>query len=267
MTTLPPEDNEKVPGTPAEGASTAPAEESAPAATPQADAEQAATPPSYSAPQQPYTGTQQPGFTTPPPGDAPLPPAGPQQPGAPTPPPGYGAPQQPGYGAPQQPAYGQPGQQGYVQPQGQPGQPGYGQPQQPGYGAPQQPAYGQPGQPQGYYQQQPGQADPLPNLTASYWLSVFFLFIPALIFYLIESPRATPQVRALHAANLNFSLLRSALFVLGWFLSIVPILGPLLLGLAHLAGFIFHIMAAAKLNETYRAGGGDPFLFNAPMVK
>ncbi|UTX52979.1 DUF4870 domain-containing protein [Leucobacter aridicollis] len=224
MTTLPPEDNEQVPGTVGDPSATPPVDPSAPAAAP--DAQQPTPPASFPEPQQP---------------------AAPQQPGAPTPPPGYGAPQQPGYGAPGQPAYGAP-------------QPGYGAPQQPGYGAPQQPGYG-------YYQPQQGQQDPLPNLTASYWLSVFFLFIPALIFYLIESPRATPQVRALHAANLNFSLLRSALFVLGWILTIVPILGPMLLGLAHLAGFIFHIMAAAKLNETYRSGGGDPFLFNIPMVK
>lgn len=224
MTTLPPEDNEQVPGTVGDPSTTPPVDPSAPAAAP--DAQQPTPPASFPEPQQP---------------------AAPQQPGAPTPPPGYGAPQQPGYGAPGQPAYGAP-------------QPGYGAPQQPGYGAPQQPGYG-------YYQPQQGQQDPLPNLTASYWLSVFFLFIPALIFYLIESPRATPQVRALHAANLNFSLLRSALFVLGWILTIVPILGPMLLGLAHLAGFIFHIMAAAKLNETYRSGGGDPFLFNIPMVK
>ena len=232
MTTLPPEDNEQVPGTVGDPSATPPVDPSAPAAAP--DAQQPTPPASFPEPQQP---------------------AAPQQPGAPTPPPGYGAPQQPGGGAPGQPAYGAP-------------QPGYGAPQQPGYGAPQQPGYGAPQQPgYGYYQPQQGQQDPLPNLTASYWLSVFFLFIPALIFYLIESPRATPQVRALHAANLNFSLLRSALFVLGWILTIVPILGPMLLGLAHLAGFIFHIMAAAKLNETYRSGGGDPFLFNIPMVK
>ncbi|KAM9864273.1 hypothetical protein ACIFOC_02825 [Leucobacter aridicollis] len=243
MTTLPPEDNEQVTGTSGDASPTPPADPSVPAAAPEAPNAQQPAPPT-GVPQQPAA----------------------PQPGAPTPPPGYGAPQQPQYGAPGQPQYGapQPPQYGAPQQPGYGAQSGYGAPQQPGYGAPQQPGYGQP---HGYYQPQQGQPDPLPNLTASYWLSVFFLFIPALIFYLIESPRATPQVRALHAANLNFSLLRSALFVLGWILTIVPILGPMLLGLAHLAGFIFHIMAAAKLNDTYRRGGGDPFLFNIPMVK
>lgn len=195
MTTLPPEDNEQVPGTVGDPSATPPVDPSAPTVAP--DAQQPTPPASFPEPQHP---------------------AAPQQPGAPTPPPGYGAPQQPGYGAPGQPAYGAP-------------QPGYGAPQQPGYGAPQQPGYG-------YYQPQQGQQDPLPNLTASYWLSVFFLFIPALIFYLIESPRATPQVRALHAANLNFSLLRVMVIVATWILGVIPYLGwvlaPLLeIGRAH----------------------------------
>ena len=257
MTTLPPEANEPTPGEAAEPTSgQVPAPEAPTEATQSApEAPQTpVAPPSFPAPHQPTYGAPQP------PAGAPLPPAGPTQPqyGAPQTPPPYGAPQQPGYAAPQQPGYAAP-----QQPYGAPQQPGYAAPQQP-YGAPQQPGAAAP---QGYYQQQ-GAPDPLPNLTASYWLSVFFFFVPALIFYLVESQRATPQVRALHAANLNFSLLRTGIWAFGgivaWF---IPVIGPVLLFLANLAGFILHIIAATKVSQTYRAGGGDPFVLNAPMVK
>lgn len=201
--------------------------------------------------------------------DTPVAPEAPSAPAAPSAP--VGGQTQPGaaYPAPQQPNYPAPPQQpGYPAPQ-QPGafptgpQPGYGAPQQPGYGAPQAPA----GAPPGYYQPQGAQANPISNLQTNYWLSVFFIWVPALIFYLIEKDRATPQVRALHAANLNFSLMRTGLFVVGWILAIIPVLGPLLMGVAHLAGFVLHIIAATKVSDTYARGGGDPFLFNLPMVK
>ena len=101
----------------------------------------------------------------------------------------------------------------------------------------------------------------------NYWLSVFFIWLPALIFYIIEKDKGNPQVRALHAANLNSALVRTALFVVGWFLVFIPILGPMLLGIAHLGLFILHIIAATKVLETYRSGGTDPFMFNIPMIK
>ena len=257
MTTLPPEDarpadetpetNSSAPGSgDAESVDAVPAQAAAEApddAAAQGDGLPVGDPtaqPSYAPPQAP-AGFEQPPFGAP----TPPPPYGaPQQPfGAPQPPPGY-APQAPGFGAPQQP--------------------GYGAPQQPGYGAPQQPGYGAP---QGYYQPQNGATNPLSNLTANYWLSVFFFWIPALIFFLVESPKSSPQVRALHAANLNFALLRTALLIFGWIFAVIPVLGPLLVGVAHLAGFVLHIIAATKVAETYRQGGTDPFLFNAPMVR
>lgn len=174
---------------------------------------------------------------TPPPAAPPAPPAQPA--------PGHEAPQAPGYAAPPAPGYGAPGdqQQGYPQ----------------GYQAPPQ---GYQGQPQGGVA-----ADPASNLQMNYWLSVFFIWLPALIFYIIEKDKSSAQVRALHAANLNFALLRTALFVVGWFLAFIPVLGPLLLAVAHLALFILHIIAATKVLETYRSGGSDPFMFNIPMIK
>ncbi|MGO3146169.1 MAG: DUF4870 domain-containing protein [Leucobacter sp.] len=137
-----------------------------------------------------------------------------------------------------------------------PAQPAYGTPQPPQGGAPQQ----------GYPAQAPA-ADPVSNLTLNYWLSVFFLWIPALIFYIIEKDKGNAHIRALHAANLNFALIRTALLVVGWVLAIIPVLGPILVFLAHVVLFIFHIIAATKVTDTYRRGGGDPFIFNIPLVK
>ncbi len=190
----------------------------------------------------PPEGEGTPGQPQQPSGEQPLgqqPPAAPDAPGAVPPPPGATPPpQQPAYGAPQQPVYGAPQQpqQGYAAP---------------GYGAP----------------QQVPPADPASNLTLNYWLSVFFLWIPALIFYIIEKDKGNPQVRALHAANLNFALLRTALGVVGWIFAFIPVIGPLVLGIAHLVLFVFHIIAATKVIETYRSGGGDPFIFNIPLIK
>lgn len=171
-----------------------------------------------------------PAEATPPPAAPPAPPA-----------PGYAAPPAPGYVAPPAPGYGAPGGQ------------------QPGYQAPPQ---GHQGHPQGGVA-----ADPASNLQMNYWLSVFFIWLPALIFYIIEKDKSNAQVRALHAANLNFALMRTALFVVGWFLAFIPVLGPMLLGIAHLGLFILHIIAATKVLETYRSGGSDPFMFNIPMIK
>ena len=155
--------------------------------------------------------------------------------------------------APEQPAFGAQ----------QPQQPGYGQQ---GYGAPQQPGYPQQGYAQPGYQQAPA-ADPASNLTLNYWLSVFFIWLPALIFFLIEKDRANPQVRALHAANLNFSLLRTGFYLVGWVLAFIPILGALVYWAGIITLFVFHIIAATKVTNAYRAGQGDPFIFNIPLVK
>ncbi|MFA5606677.1 MAG: DUF4870 domain-containing protein [Leucobacter sp.] len=186
----------------------------------------------------------------------------PQQPTQPQQP-GHGAPQQPGqYQAPQQPPAQQPGQ--YQAPQ-QPQQPGqYQAPPQQGYQQPQQPGYQQQG-----YQQQPA-TDPVSTITLNYWLSVFFVWIPALIFFIIEKDKTNPLARAYHRDNLNFSLVRTivwaAMFVLSW----IPYLGwilVLLLWLAQIVLFVFHIMAAAKAPEAYRRGEQPSFVFNFPMVK
>ncbi|PII85852.1 hypothetical protein BMH25_01485 [Leucobacter sp. OLCALW19] len=192
------------------------------------------------------------GAPVPPPAAPPVPPVAPQVPPAAAPQappaapqPGYAAPQQPGYAAPQQPGYAAPQAGGYQTPP-------------PAGGGYQQPGYAQP------------VADPVSNITLNYWLSVFFSWIPALIFFLIEKDKGNPQARAYHAANLNFSLLRVMVIVATWILGVIPYLGWVLaplLGIGSIVLFVFHIIAAVKAPENYRTGQQPGFLFNIPMVK
>lgn len=203
-----------------------------------------------------------------------VPPQQPQQPAQPPhqTPPAQGQPQ-PGYQQPA-PGYQQP-PQGYPQ---QPAQPGYAQPGQPQYGqpAPGQPQYGQPGQPG-----QPGYGAPAPtapadSLTLNYWLSVFFSWIPALIFFLIEKDKGDPRARYFHAANLNFSLLRVGVgIVLAILYAILIAIMPwylwwvatLIMWLGNIATAVLHAIAAFSVMDNYRAGKKPNFVFNIDMVK
>ncbi|UOQ56676.1 DUF4870 domain-containing protein [Leucobacter allii] len=176
-------------------------------------------------------------------------------PEAPVPPAAPAAPETPQYQAPQQPA----------QPQYQapPAAPQY-----------QAPAGGQTPPPGGYQQPQPGYAqpvsDPVSNVTLNYWLSVFFTWIPALIFFLIEKDKGNRQAYDYHRDNLNFSLLRVAAVIAAYILMVIPYIGWVLaiivwIGLAVL--FVFHIIAAVKAPQSYRNGERPPFIFNIPLVK
>ncbi len=177
-----------------------------------------------------------------------LPPDGeqPQQPEQPTTPPAGSVPP-PAPEQPSQPQYQAPPAGGYQQPPAPPAG-GY---QQPGY---QQPA-----------------ADPVSMITLNYWLSVFFAWIPALIFWIIEKDKGNQRATELHVANLNFSLVRTGVGVVGWILGMIPYIGWLIAALLWVASvvlFVFHIIAAAKAPEVYRNGGKtDPFIFNLPLVK
>jgi uncharacterized membrane protein len=109
----------------------------------------------------------------------------------------------------------------------------------------------------------------------NYWLSVFFTWLPALIFYLIEKDKGDPRARYLHAANLNFAILRAgALFV--WYiiaipLAFIPYLGLIIVGIGYLAigvgPLVLHIIAATKIKENYMTGNPKPFMFNVTWVK
>nr|WP_237465035.1 DUF4870 domain-containing protein [Leucobacter luti] len=104
----------------------------------------------------------------------------------------------------------------------------------------------------------------------NYWLSVFFTWIPALIFFLIEKDKGNQQAYAYHRDNLNFSLLRVGVVIATWILGAIPFLGGFLaviLGIGSLVLFIFHIIAAAKAPENYRRGEQPGFIFNIPLVK
>ena len=240
MTTLPPEDQ---PGREPAGhgsgdpAPTTPPAPPAPPTVPQAPPSTPQTPPS--APQ-----FQEPQYQSPA-----APPASPQTPQ-------YQAP-------PAQP------QQPYQQPQ---------QPQQPQQAYPQPPQYGAPGQtppPPGGYQQPPAgyaqpAADPASNVVLNYWLSVFFSWIPALIFYLVDKDKGDQRVYAYQRDNLNFSLLRLGVGIATWILGLIPYIGLIfgfLLGIGSLVLFIFHIIAAVKASEGFRRGERPGFIFNVPLVK
>lgn len=218
-------------------------------------------------------GSEPPAYSPPPPGAYQPPP-----PGAQTPPP-EGSPQ-PGPGQPYSNGYAQPGgyaapghpQQGYEQPGY--GQPGYGQPhngyEQPQNGyAPPNGGYAPPGQP-GQYQQPYGTNPAQSNVVLNYWLSVFFTWIPALIFYIVDRDKRNPRLTALQISNLNFSLLRVGVGVATWILALIPYLGVLVAVVGWLFSlflFVCHIIAAAKASEAYRSGDPDPFIFNIPLVK
>ncbi len=161
---------------------------------------------------------------------------------------------------------GQPSTPGYLPPQQPTQQPPAGYAPPPGYSPP--PGSAPPGAPQQGYPQPV--ADPVNNITLNYWLSVFFSWIPALIFYIIEKDKGDPRVTAFHAANLNFSLIRVGVGVVTLIFIWIPILGWIiggLLGLVSLGLFILHIVAAASAADDFRGGRKPNFLFNIDMVK
>lgn len=180
------------------------------------------------------------------------PPAYPPQPGY-SPQPGFepqsGYAPQPGYES--QPGYGP--QPGFEPQPGYSPQPGYAP--SPGYGA------------QGGYLPQAGYPVAVPeargNVQLNYWLSVFFTWIPALIYYLIDKDKGDAQLTAYQRANMNFALLRVfvAIFML------IPFLGWIVGGIAAVVLFILHIVAAAKAPGAYERGEEPPFAFNISLIK
>lgn len=144
----------------------------------------------------------------------------------------------------------------------------------PQYEAPPAGAYQQPQpgyqQPQQGHQQPQAAGDPVGTITLNYWLSVFFTWIPALIFYIIEKGKGQTPSYKFHVANLNFSLLRTGVAIAAYILTEIPMIGWLLGLLLWIGGvvlFVFHIIAAVKAPEAYRRGGEPEFIFNIPLVK
>ena len=144
-------------------------------------------------------------------------------------------------------------------------------PAAPQYQAPPAGAYQQPQQPQqGYQQPQTTATDPANTITLNYWLSVFFTWLPALIFWMIKKDKGNQRANEFHVANLNFSLIRTGVVVVGWIIGMIPYIGwilGLLIWIASVVLFVFHIMAAAKAPDAYRKGGHPEFVFNFPIIK
>ena len=157
----------------------------------------------------------------------PAPPAAPQQPA-------------PSYGQPA-PAYGQP-------PQGAPA-PGYGAPAGAPYGG--QPAYGPPVQ---------------PNITINLWLSVFFGWIPALIFFLIEKGKVPANYQRANAANLNFQIV-VAIGVVASYILMVVFIGFITLPIVYLAQLIIGIIHAINVPTQLAAGQEGKFYLAPNWVK
>lgn len=171
--------------------------------------------------------------------------------------PQYAPPQQPQYPTPEQPQYQAPPAGAYQQPPGYAPPPGYQQQPQPGYG-------------------QPAATDPASTITLNYWLSVFFAWIPALIFYMMERDKGNPQARYFHAANLNFALIRTAAaIVLSILLGILLVALPwgmwwlayLIMWAGNIALAVLHGIAALSAGENYKKGGRPAFPFNFDLVK
>ena len=155
------------------------------------------------------------------------------------------------------------------------GQPGYGQPaygqQAPGYGQ-QAPGYGQPGP--GYGQPGPGQpqaygygAQTASNLQLNLWLSAFFVWLPALIFFLIEKDKVAPAYQAANAGNLNFNIVRTIAIFAATVLSGIPFLGGLLLVVVWVGGLVIGIIHAVNVPPKVAAGQAPGYILAPDWVK
>ncbi len=164
-------------------------------------------------------------------------------------------------------------------PQSNPGQqaPGYGQPQ-PGYGQP-QPGYGQP-QP-GYGQPQPGYGQPAAgnNLTLNYWLSAFFSWLPALIFYFVDKGKS-PLLDDHLKEVLNFQIVRTVVLVIIQIIPFVFLVAPdpnliaivgLIVTIAWwlvlIGTLIVSIIAAVKGPQEFEAGRAYRIPMNIRLIK
>lgn len=192
----------------------------------------------------------------------PAPPTGQPEAGSPVPPPPAGQPG-PAYGG--HPAPPQPGQPVYGAPQ-----PGYAAPPQPPYGAPQQPPYGaaQPGYgapagaPYGYG----GQLQS--NITLNLWLSVFFSWIPALIFFLMEKDKVAPAYHRANAKNLNYQLIVVIAYAAVGVLTVVTFgIAGLLYFLLPIGQLIIGIMHAVNVPSQLAAGQEGKFYLAPDWVK
>lgn len=114
------------------------------------------------------------------------------------------------------------------------------------------------------------------TLTLNYWLSVFFSWIPALIFFFTEKGKSS-LIDAHNRANLNFQIVRTIVafaFIIpnifggipaiGWIFSVLL---SLVLWVLTILLFVFAIIAAVKGPEEARAGREYKYPFNIEFIK
>ena len=95
------------------------------------------------------------------------------------------------------------------------------------------------------------------TLQLDYWLSVFFSWIPALIFYLTEKDKN--KLMDEHTKELlNFNITR---IIVGATM-VIPVIGTILGGIASLALFIIAILGAIKGPDEY----GNGRLYKFPLA-
>jgi uncharacterized membrane protein len=105
-----------------------------------------------------------------------------------------------------------------------------------------------------------------PNITINLWLSVFFGWIPALIFFLIEKDKVAPNYQRANAANLNFQIVLAIAYAACVVLSFV-IIGAFLLPLVSLAQLIIGIIHAINVPPQLAAGQEGKFYLAPNWVK
>jgi uncharacterized membrane protein len=114
---------------------------------------------------------------------------------------------------------------------------------------------GGPGYGQGYGRPLPSDGG-LSLLTLNLWLSVFFGWIPALIFFLTSRDNATPAVREAHTKNMNFVIIRLIFGVA----TAIPFIGWIVGGIGSVVLFVFAIINAAQVPGQIRAGRRPEFI-------
>ncbi|MFT4260705.1 DUF4870 domain-containing protein, partial [Microbacterium sp.] len=146
------------------------------------------------------------------------------------------------YGQPAS-AYGQP-------PQGAPA-PGYGAPAGAPYGA--QPVYGAPVQ---------------PNIVLNLWLSVFFGWIPALVFFLIEKGKVPANYERANAANLNYQIIVVIAYAAVGVLSIVTFgIAAILYAILPIGQLIIGILHAINVPPQLAVGQEGKFYLAPSWIK
>ncbi|QDZ13968.1 DUF4870 domain-containing protein [Humibacter ginsenosidimutans] len=129
---------------------------------------------------------------------------------------------------------------------------------------PQNPPQQQYGAPQGYPD------GGFSNLQVNLWLSVFFSWIPALIYYLVDKDKTADPIRKANVDNFNFQLIRVIVIVATYILAVIPFIGwilALILWLGSIALFVIAIVHAIQIPNAIRQGREAKYIFTVNWVK